>query len=290
MALGMVAVLAFSGTFPAMRAASSQLDPTFVGLGRAVMAAALAAVSLLLLRAAPPTRQQLPRLMGVAAGVVVGFPWLTALALRSLPAGHGAVMVGALPAMTAVAATLRARERPSLRFWLISLAGLGAVLGYAAVEGAGGPAPGDLWLIVGVLLGAIGYAEGGALAREMAGWRVISWALLLALPVTLAGTVVSVLAVRPHAGADAWAGFLYAGIISMYLAFFAWYEAMGRAGIARVGQLQLAQPVLSVILGALLLHEAVGVATVVTALLIIPLVALAVRERVAVMPAAADGR
>ena len=36
-----------------------------------------------------------------------------------------------------------------------------------------------------ILVCGLGYAEGAALSRRLGGWQVISWALLLSLPVML---------------------------------------------------------------------------------------------------------
>jgi len=160
-------VLAFSFTLPATRVAVTDLDSTFVGLGRALVAAALAAALLLWRRERIPERRLWPRISIVAVGVVVGFPLFTALALRDLPSAHSAIIVGILPAATAVMAVLRGGERPSADFWLACACGLFSVLVVAVVEGAGRPQVGDVLVLVAVALCAVGYAEGGALAREV---------------------------------------------------------------------------------------------------------------------------
>jgi drug/metabolite transporter (DMT)-like permease len=70
--LAFLGVVAFSGTLPATRLAVDELDAVFVGLGREVLAAVLAAIVLLVLRERPPRRDQIPRLAITAFGVVVG--------------------------------------------------------------------------------------------------------------------------------------------------------------------------------------------------------------------------
>lgn len=176
----MAGVLAFSVTFPATRLALPAFGVTVTGLGRAVMAAAVAGTALLVWPAALPARSAWPRLALVSAGVVIGFPLLSALALDRVGAGHAAVLAGLLPAATAAAAVVRAGERPSRRFWLAAGAGLVTVLAFAVVRGAGRPQVADLLLLAAVAAAGIGYAEGAALARTMPGWRVIAWALVLA--------------------------------------------------------------------------------------------------------------
>ena len=268
-AYGALGVLAFSFTLPATRLAVADLDETVVGLGRAVAAAALAAVLLAGRRERLPAARHVPRLAIVALGVVIGFPLFTSLALASVPAAHGAVIVGLIPAATAAMAVLRAHERPSARFWLAVAGGVLAVLAFAATQGAGRPQAGDLLILLAVALGALGYAEGGALAREIGGWRVICWALVLAVP--FLAPVVALKAAQSglHGGAEAWLGFAYVSVFSMFLGFFAWYRGLARGGVARIGQLQLAQPVLTLLWSAMILGEHFGAGTIAAALCVL---------------------
>ena len=285
--LGLLGVLGFSFTLPATRVAVDGLDPAFVGLGRAAVAAVPAAVLLGLWRERFPDRATLARLALVALGVVFGFPLLSALALRELTAAHSAVIVGLIPAATAVAAVARAGERPSGGFWLASGAGLAAVLAFAASQGAG-ISGADLLVLGAVALAAIGYAEGGALARDLGGSRVICWALVLSLPVTLAVAVVTAAIEGVDAPADAWLGFAYVSLVSMLLAFFAWYAALASGGVAKIGQVQLVQPLLTLGWAAALLGEHVSPGTLVASLAVVGSVVATQRARVsrAVSPAA----
>jgi len=257
-----------------------QLDSTVVGLGRAVVAAALALGVLIWRREPIPPRHLWSRIGIVAAGVVVGFPLFSAVALRHLSAAHSAVIVGLLPAATAVMAVLRTHERPSPGFWLASVAGLAAVLLFASAEGAGMPQVADGLVLVAVVLGALGYAEGGALAREIGGWRVICWALIAAVPFIL--PVVAAAAARSGiaAGPAAWVAFAYVSVISMFLGFFAWYRGLAAGGVARIAQLQLAQPILTLMWSAILVREHVGAITVAAAVLVLASVAMTQRARV----------
>jgi drug/metabolite transporter (DMT)-like permease len=278
--LGLLGVLGFSLTLPFTRVAVDGLDPVFLGLGRAAVAAVPAAVLLAIWRERLPDRATLRRLALVALGVVFGFPLLSAVALQELTAAHSAVIVGLLPAATAVMAVARAGERPSPGFWVASLAGLVAVLAFAASQGAGLPSGADLLVLAAVALGAIGYAEGGSLAREMGGKRVICWALVVSLPLTLplgaAGAVLGGVA----APADAWLGFAYVAMISQFLAFFAWYAALARGGVAKIGQVQLVQPLLTLGWAAALLGEHIGAVTLVAAVAVVGSVVATQRARV----------
>lgn len=272
--MGSLGVLCFSFTLPATRAAVSLLGGTAVGLGRALVAALLAALLLLVRREPLPSRHHWFSLVVVAIGVVVGFPLCSSLALQSLPAAHGAVVVGLLPAATAVMAVLRTSERPSKTFWIACAVGVIAVVGFAVSQGAGHPQPGDLLLLAAVALGALGYAEGGRLAKEMGGWRVICWALVLSAPFLVFPVLftfhLNTSAVNPLA----WLGFVYVSVFSMFLGFFAWYRGLAVGGIARIGQIQLIQPVLTLGWAALLLGEHITPPTLIVSLFVIASVAV----------------
>jgi drug/metabolite transporter (DMT)-like permease len=279
--LGLLGVLAFSFTLPATRIAVEQLDPTFVGIGREALAAVPAALILLVSRATLPSRRQLVRIGIAAFGVVFGWPLFTAFALQDLTSAHSAVIVGLLPAATAVVAVIRAGERPSPAFWLASFAGLVAVLAFAATQGAGVLSTGDVLILGAVALSAVGYAEGGALARELGGWRVICWAVVLSAPLTVPIAVVAGLGSDLHADADAWLGFAYVAAVSALLGFFPWYAGLARGGVAKIGQVQLIQPLLTLAWSAVLLDEHIGVATLVASIAVLASVVATQRTRVA---------
>ena len=280
MAWGLVGVLAFSLTLPATRFAVAYLDPAFVGLGRAVVAAALAAVALAATRTPWPGRSRLPSLALVAGGVIVGFPLLSAYAMRSVPASHGAVVVGLLPLATAVAGALMAHERPSRRFWACAIAGSAIVVAFALWKGGGALHAADALLVGAVAAAAIGYAEGARLSRTLGGWQVISWALILAAPFVAAPAWLA-LDARTAAAAPwtAWLAFTYVCVVSMYLGFFAWYKGLAEGGIAAVGQVQLLQPFFTLFASALLLGETLDAATFIAAALVVATIAFGRRGR-----------
>jgi drug/metabolite transporter (DMT)-like permease len=279
--LGAVGVVAFSGSLVATRAAVLGLDAWFVAFGRAVVAGLLGAAVLAATRGPLPRRRHLPSLALVGLGVVVGFPLFSSLALEDRTSAHGAVVVGLLPVATALFAVARAGERPTPRFWLASAAGLVAVLAFAAAAGAGGPQPSDALLLAAVGLGGLGYAEGGALSRELGGWRTICWALVLSLPVTVPVAALAAATGDVAGGPGAWAGFAYVSLVSMFLGFFAWYAGLALGGVAKVGQVQLAQPVLTLAWAALLLGERVTAAMGAAALAVLASVVATQRARVA---------
>ncbi|GGE71579.1 hypothetical protein GCM10008020_15260 [Massilia psychrophila] len=277
MLLGLVGVAMFSLTLPFTRMAVAELDPAFVALARALVAAVLGAIWLRFHRAAWPPRSALLPLALVSLGCVIGFPWLTSIALRTLPASHGAVLVGILPLATAVFSALRGVEKPSARFWVTALLGSSIVIGFALRQSGGNLHPADLLMLGAVVLGALGYAEGGHLARTMGGPQVISWALVLSAPLLLPlvlwlswpwpGAIAG-------AGIRAWLGFAYVAVFSMFIGFVFWYRGMALGGIARVGQVQLIQPFLTLLGAAALLGEPLVLSNFVFALAVIALVAL----------------
>lgn len=266
MLLGLVGVAMFSLTMPLTRIAVAELDPLFVTFGRALGAALLAGAWLAFKRAAPPPRAALLPLALVAAGCIIGFPLFTSVALRTLPASHGALLVGVLPLVTALYSALRGFERPSRGFWGMALLGSSLVIAFALFQGGGALLPADLLIFAAVASAAVGYAEGGRLSRSLGGPEVICWALLLATPVVAPVVLWQGLPASGQVGLGAWLSFAYVTAISMFVGFFFWYRGLALGGVARVGQVQLLQPFLSLLGAALLLGEALTLANCLFAL------------------------
>jgi drug/metabolite transporter (DMT)-like permease len=228
-----------------------------------------------------PPREILGRMLIVAGTVGIGFGLLSAIALHQVSSVHGAVLTGLIPAATAGMAVLRAGERPRPRYWAALALGLAVVVGFAVIQGGGRLRSGDILLLIAIVVAGIGYTEGGALARQYGGWRIICWALILALPVSLPVTAAAVIADPPrHVTAGAAAGLAYVCFVSMCLGFFAWYQGLARGGVARIGRLQLAQPALTLGWSALLLGEHVGLLTGAAAIAVIAVTAVGRNARV----------
>jgi drug/metabolite transporter (DMT)-like permease len=274
-------VLAFSFTLPATSFALRGFGPYLIGVGRAGIAAVLAAVALRLMRAARPRGSQWTSLGVVALGIVFGFPVLSTLALdHGSSSSHAAVVIGLLPVATAVFAVVRAGERPSLLFWAASLTGAAFIVAFTVRNGVGGFSPADALLLGALLTCGLGYAEGGRLAREMPGPQVVSWALVLAAPITVPVTAVLLAAAPARWSGTAVAGLAYVSGISMFLGFFAWYAGLAKAGVARASQVQLAQPLLTLLWSWLLLGEHASAGTFVAAVGVLVCVLTAQRARV----------
>jgi drug/metabolite transporter (DMT)-like permease len=272
-ALAAGGVLMFSLSLPMTKIALRSMSPAFTAMGRAVIAGTLGSVALAVTKTARPTKVQVRRLLFVVGGVIFGWPLLLAYALHRVPSNHGAIVTGLLPLATAGFAVALAGERPSLRYWLCSLVGLLAVSAYALRSGGGSLHLADLLLLLAVIASAVGYAEGAKLARQMSGWRVISWALVIALPATIPAAIATSGGIE-KATIGQLGAFAYIGVVSMFLGFFAWYAGLARAGIARGGQIQLAQPVLSLIWAWPMLGERPDIAGFLTAAIVIGAVAI----------------
>src|SRR5262245_2529929 len=180
-------VVIFGLTLPATRLAVADFDPLFVTLGRSLLAAAFAGLTLLWARPPLPLRRDWPRLAAFAVVSIIGFPLLMAVALQDAPASHGAVVLAVLPLLTAMSGALVAGERPSLGFWACAVAGTGSALVYSHFSGSGSGALqwADLLLAASAVSAAMAYALGGEMARRIGGCEVICWALVFSAPTIL---------------------------------------------------------------------------------------------------------
>jgi drug/metabolite transporter (DMT)-like permease len=254
---GFLGMLIFSGSLPATRLAVQEFDPLFLTAMRAVLAAILALGALGLMRQRWPQRQDFVPLVMVAIGVVIGFPLLTALALQHTTSAHALVYIGLLPLATACFGVLRGGERPKIAFWLFSVLGSLLVGAFALSQGAGASWVGDLLMVAAILLCGLGYAEGAMLTRKLGGWQVISWALVVALPLSAGVAVWAAPESWPQVSVGAWLSLGYISLFSMWIGFIFWYRGLALGGIAAVGQLQLLQPFFGLALAAWVLHETI---------------------------------
>ena len=268
--LGLLGIVIFAVTLPATRLAvgspdAPQMSGVFIAMGRAVLAAGLSAVFLLATRAPLPQRKDVWPLAITAAGVVLGFPLFTSIAMRHVEAVHASVIVGVLPLATAAVGARLHRQRPSAGFWLCAGVGSALVVAFAMLR-SGAPGSGlsiqlaDLLLLAAMLCAAVGYGYGARLSQQMRAEHVICWALVMTLPLTLPLALVSWPAVPVRA--SAWWGFAYVAVFSMWLGSFAWYRGLALGGTVRVSQVQLVQPFLSMLFAVPLLGERLDAVTV----------------------------
>lgn len=272
-------VTAFSLTFPSTAWGLEGIGPwSFVAL-RVALSAFIAGGALLALRVPLPARRHWAGLVVVAAGVVVGFPLLTTLALQTSSTAHAAVVVGLLPLTTAVFSALRTGARPSRKFWVAALAGAAAVIAFTVQQSGGALSTADLYLFASLLICAAGYTEGGRLAREMPGWQVIGWALVLCLPLAVIGAAVALQYEPFRLTGHSTAGLLYAAVGSQFLGLVVWYRGMAAIGVPKASQLQLAQPLLTLVWSVFLLGEHLTIAAPLTAAAVLVCIAVTQRAR-----------
>ncbi|CAL9394841.1 DMT family transporter [Streptomyces sp. enrichment culture] len=272
-------VVAFSLTFPATAWGLEGFGPWSLIAVRSILAAVIAGGCLLALRVAPPERWHWAGVAVVGAGVVLGFPLLTTLALRTSTTAHAAVVVGLLPLTTALLSALRIGTRPSRTFWIAALAGAAAVIAFTVQQSGGALTSADAYLFGALLVCAAGYTEGGRLARVMPGWQVIGWALVLCLPLTVPMAAVALSFEPVHLTAHSVAGMLWVAAGSQFLGLVVWYRGMAAIGIPKASQLQLAQPLLTLVWSVLLLGEHLTVAAPLTAAAVLVCIAVTQRTR-----------
>ena len=266
--LGLAGVAIFSLTLPFTHIALQEFTPLFVSSGRTVAAAALALPLLLATRQPLPSAGDLKLLAFVVAGVIFGFPTFSSLAMGTVPASHGGVVLASLPMATALMATIFAGERPSAAFWGWSVAGSLAVITYALWDNAGHFEVGDLWLGLAVAAAGMGYAAGGQLSKKLGGWQVISWGLVMGLPLTIPIALYNGQAITFHESATAWGAFAYVAVFSQFIGFFFWNKGLSLGGIAKVGQVQLLQTFMTIAASAIMLGEAISLRTIGFAILV----------------------
>ncbi|MBJ2320129.1 DMT family transporter [Pseudomonas fluorescens] len=270
---GFIGVVIFSGSLPATRLAVMEFDPVFLTMIRATLAALLGLCLLGVFKEKRPTHQQWAPLVIVALGVVIGFPLLTALALQYVTSAHSIVFIGLLPLATAVFGVLRGGERPRPVFWLFSVLGSLLVMGYAIAQGLSAAPAGDVLMLLAVLACGLGYAEGAKLSRNLGGWQVICWALVVSLPVVAPLSLLLAPSTLSGISLPAWLSLGYVALFSMLIGCVFWYRGLAQGGIAAVGQLQLLQPFFGLALAAGLLHEQVSLGMVLVTVAVIGCVA-----------------
>ena len=280
---GGIGMVIFAASLPATRVAVAQLPPLFVTSARASLAGLLAAAALLTWHQARPRGVDWPALAVVALGVVVGFPLLTALALRYVTSAHSLVFIGLLPLSTALFGVLRGEARPAALFWVFSALGAACVVGFALSRGGQASPMGDGLMLAAIVVCGLGYAEGAKLSRRLGGWQVISWALLISWPVMAPLALATWPRELSAVGAAAWIGLGYVSVFSMFVGFIFWYRGLALGGSAAIGQLQLVQPFIGLVLAAWLLGERVDPSMPAVAAMVVACVAMA--RRYAAAPA-----
>lgn len=279
---GLIGMLGFSGTLVATRVAVVDFSPLAVTSARIVIAAVLGAITLIAIgRMRIPERRFIPGILWMGLGLAFGFPFFVALALESVPAAHGAIAVGLAPAATAIISAFRTGERPPIGFWIASAIGFAGVLYYAIDAGGGHISLADGWLFLALICVGSAYVEGGRVSGELGGTATLSWAMLLIAPAALVLLIWSVWDMRFTAVSwDSWAGVIYLGVISMFLASVFWYRGLAAGGIARIGQINLLLPLVALVWSAVLLGEEITPTAIICATVVFAAMIACLKSRV----------
>jgi len=277
--LGFVGMAIFGGTLPGTRLAVAAIDPIALTALRAAIAGLCSAAVLIALRRPLPPLALWPQLILTVLCVVVLFPLLMAKGTQSVDASHAGVVFGVMPIGTALVAVAVTHERPRPLFWIASLAGAALVIAFALRQGGGILSTGDLYLFAAVAVAAIGYAFSGKLTASMPGWEVISWVLVIALPLSLPAAWLTMPADLLDIPLKPLLGLLYVALFSQWIGFFAWNAGMAMGGIARVSQVQLLQPFVTFALAAQFNGETVTWQIVLFAAAVVATVAISTRTR-----------
>jgi drug/metabolite transporter (DMT)-like permease len=272
MLFGLLGVIFFGLTLPMTKIVTPYLDPIFIGLGRSILASIVAIILLLKFTNSIPTKKQFIQLFIIALGVVIGFPIFTSIAMEYVPASHGAIVVGILPLATAVSGAIVSKEKPSLSFWVVSLIGTILVISYTLLQSGGSLHKADLALFIAIISVSIGYAIGGKLSKELGGWQVICWALVISFPFIIVPAINHAPDNLFDFPLSVYLSFLYLALISQLFGFFVWYKGLALGGIVRVSQIQLLQTFITLGASIILLNEKLDLQMIIFALLVVGIV------------------
>jgi drug/metabolite transporter (DMT)-like permease len=265
--LGLIGVLIFGATLPMTHIALQGFSPLFVTFGRALVASVASIITLCALRR-PLPRGHFGQLFAAGICVVFAFPGFSSIAMQTIPASHGGVVLGILPLLTSIFAAIVDGERPGALFWACGIAGAALVVGFAVRQSGFQLQAGDLWLFAAAVTVALGYVLLGRISRSISGWEAIAWALVLTLPLSIVGALLTTGSGIHSPSPAALGAFAYLGLMSMFGGFIFWNAGLAIGGIGRVAQVQLLQSFFTLGFSAMLLGEHIGVETVAFALLV----------------------
>ena len=280
MLIGFVGIVIFSLTLPFTQMAVNEMNPFFLAFGRASIAGVCALILLIFNKSKFPNRVQIKKLIIIVVGVVYGFPIFTSIAMTTLPSSHSGIVLGILPLAMSLFAAIKYKEKPSLSFWLTSIFGTFMVISYTFMDNDGSLMIEDLWLLFAILFAAIGYSEGGTLSKEMGSIAVISWALVISLPINLFASYLFYETSYATISFQAFMSLMYVGLFSMFIGFFFWYKGIAIGGISRVGQVQLIQPFLTIIGACFLTNEKITFLNILFALIVLIVIIIGRRTKI----------
>ena len=282
MLIGFVGISIFSLTLPFTQMAVNEMSPFFVAFARASIAGICALILLIFTKSKFPNKIQIRRLIIIVIGVIYGFPIFTSIAMKTLPSSHSGIVLGILPLAMSLFAAIKYKEKPSSSFWMISIFGTLIVISYTFIDNNGSLMIEDLWLLFAILFAAIGYSEGGTLAKEMGSIGVISWALVISLPINLFASYLFYEINYASISFQAIISLTYVGLFSMFIGFFFWYKGIAIGGISRVGQVQLIQPFLTIVGAYFLTNEKITTLNILFAFMVLIVIIIGRKTKIQV--------
>ena len=282
MLIGFVGISIFSLTLPFTQMAVNEMSPFFVAFARASIAGICALILLIFTKSKFPNKIQIRRLIIIVIGVIYGFPIFTSIAMKTLPSSHSGIVLGILPLAMSLFAAIKYKEKPSSSFWMISIFGTFIVISYTFIDNNGSLMIEDLWLLFAILFAAIGYSEGGTLAKEMGSIGVISWALVISLPINLFASYLFYEINYASISFQAIISLTYVGLFSMFIGFFFWYKGIAIGGISRVGQVQLIQPFLTIVGAYFLTNEKITTLNMLFAFMVLVVIIIGRKTKIQV--------
>ena len=278
-----IALTLWSGTTIANKIAVGHMDAMTAGILRSMLAGGIAVTIALACRLPLPKEGRL-RVLLVLSGVAsfALWPMLLSLGLGRTSASHAALILAIIPVFTGLIAAAFDRSWPRARWWAgvaIAVTGTAFLIFYRSggeLTAGTGDLVGDMIVLAGVAICALGYVAGGKVTQAIGTWATTIWGLAAAMFVLVPAFVV--LSGRTEwgvVGLNGWLAIGYLTVFSSLLGYAAWFWALGRGGIARIGSWQLAMPVMSLGLAALVLGEAITVPLALSAAAIVAGTAIA---------------
>ena len=278
---GFVGILIFSltpvATKIALGSSNNELSAEFITFGRSAVAGFLALLYLLSFKKKIPQKSDLMNFSIIALCLTIGFPLSLSYGLIYSTSIHAGVILAFLPLATAIFASFYFKQRASISFWLCALTGSIIIIIYILIHNQNVNtnfkiSHYDILFCIAVIAAAIGYNFGAKLTKSMLSADVISWALVLALPVHF--TLVIYYFPKTEINIISWLAFLYVAIFSQWIGFFAWYKGLDIGGAVRVSQIQLLMPFFTFAFSIYLLGETLDFLTIIFSIAIILLIYL----------------
>ncbi len=265
----MVLVLAWGSTFAAVKVGLDSAPPILFGGLRSILGGAVMVALALVRSGRPALRATWPAYALLTLLNVVLFFSLQTLAILELPSGLAAVLIYLQPVLVGVLAAPLLGEALTafkisgllLGFTGIVVVSVGAFSGHASLLGVG-------YAVTGALVWALGTIAFKRYAAVVDAW----WAV--AIPFVAGGLVMSVGAATFEGTAITWSGrfvfaFAYASLVGTALSWALWFGLVSSGEAGRAAAYIFFVPLISLVIGAVFLHESLGPSLLVGAALVI---------------------